>query len=635
MKPVHPKERNIKFYYNHHLAEIKKTDYDVLFLNSTQGTSKSTSMRKDFTEQKDARFIKESRSSLEKQWQLIQKETGSKKAYIIKTLEDICITYKNAEKSQKGDYVPPLISKVKRYREIGFPPDKIHKFICKDKECGYPERNKSINGLSMLSFNAFLIRIQHNKETGGKLLGNPLRIYFDEADPFLKSKKIKFKDYRIFDKLVNARSEILADNAFIKTSYIHDPALLKELQNDFNEKSKTESDIDEWEYNLEDLQNAIKILQFGYISGFDIKKMAVEMSPQIVPLFRYVLESDVPMVCGSAILGKDLIQQEQIRQYFYTIRESVEMNLYEKLEMDGDNTDPSHIKKLNNAVRISDAEIKFYKAPPPLGITQLYLHSVRNHSFSHNRHKYNSKNREDRKSERDFYTSRRLEMQETIEEALNKMEVLYQMQLHDKKTLVITFKEIAEYIRELKRSWKKNSLSPLFDYDFLAWFSGDMHGMNAPDKGYELIILYGDPINHSISRFCHSLKLIPEQKQKLLRGFTLKDETDINLREMIMRSAISEILEGVHRSRGNMIPSDILTITPKIPVLAISNLLSPDSEIDKRIVSEVLKEDRIELHDMNIEDDEYRKKRREKIKIQMESLLDDMGLEFGNSKLPV
>jgi hypothetical protein len=46
-------------------------------------------------------------------------------------------------------------------------------------------------------------------------------------------------------------------------------------------------------------------------------------------------------------------------------------------------------------------------------------------------------------------------MQETIEEALNKMEVLYQMQLHDKKTLVITFKEIAEYIRELKRSWKK------------------------------------------------------------------------------------------------------------------------------------------------------------------------------------
>lgn len=607
------KIRDVTYFYSLHLKEIQYKNYNAKALISTQGTGKSTAMRKDFSLQENALYVKASGNILPAELNKLQEETGDEDAFIVPTLENTCSTYIYAVE-YKDQHV---LIKVMKYRNMGIPADAIHKFICNNKACSFPIRDKSIAGKAMLSFNGLLTRIAHNKETGGQLIGHPSKIYIDESDEFLNMKTIKFHDSAIYDSLKNsAITRMVNENPYINITYIENSSLLDDSNKEFKKLIKSEESIEDNKERIEDLFNAILILKHGYINEFVDKYGTVIISPMIIDVFKYVIEKpDVQLVFSSAKLGKNLIEKKQIELYYYALREHIKERMRDQLKF---NSLPE--EKTNNMLlfywheKIKNKEIKFYSTPPPISRTQLYLLSELNHSLSNNRYKVKTDKRGMTREEESKMKARMKEISDTVGQALQMIDTLYNIKIEGKKVLFITFKEMVDFILKMKKRWNDYSRSPLFRYNLMKWFSNDMHGINAPDFGYEFIIIYGDPICEPVAKFCSKLNLVKD-KSKLQRGFALKEDIDISYKELVIPSLLSEILEGIHRSRSNVIYSDNEKSHPKIPVLAISNLLNPDNEEDRKIVMETLKEDNIELHDMNdpLEQKRYKKTRDVKI----------------------
>lgn len=586
-------------------------------------------MRRDFFEQHDSRYIKSARAALQSELIKLTDEVGPNEAFIVPTLEDICLTYRNAVMNHENT----LIEKVRSYRKLSILPERIHRFFCEQKECPYidPEKGKSVAGLSMLSFNAFLIRSQHGPEANGELIGNPKKLYFDEADSFLHAEKVKFQDSDIFNKLISPKKLVLLeDNNFIKVTHVQDFDLLRTFKKEHNAKSRTEHDVERWKRRLWDLSNAVKVLDFGYITGYDTTEMTVTMVPRIVPVFKYVLDKGIQMVCSSATLRMDLIQRERINQYFSVIRDSVAEDLKDRVKFLNQMDFEAGMERVGE---IYSGDIGFVKSPPPQGETQLYLYSVRDHSFSANRYNYRYDKTlnpiESASKNEKFLKKRFTEVEQNVEKALEYMRLVHGLDMRNKKVLVIAFKEIVAYIihRKEEANYHKER-SILFGYDYMSWFSNSMHGFNAPDCGYELIILYGDPVSKHISQFCQKLDLFPKERQRLRRGFVLREGVDPFFRRLVTPSSLSELFEGIHRTRNNIIPPETLEIHPKIPVLAISNLLDPDNDLDKEIVNSLLKEDNIKLHHLNERGEEFKKAKRKEVKAEIKSLLSDFEIDF-------
>ena len=75
-----------------------------------------------------------------------------------------------------------------------------------------------------------------------------------------------------------------------------------------------------------------------------------------------------------------------------------------------------------------------------------------------------------------------------------------------------------------------------------------MHGINANDEGFDLIITIGDPVDHITARLAKNLNIFKPTK----RGFGIDENTDISLKNQIMRTLSSELVEAFHRGRSEI-----------------------------------------------------------------------------------
>ena len=118
----------------------------------------------------------------------------------------------------------------------------------------------------------------------------------------------------------------------------------------------------------------------------------------------------------------------------------------------------------------------------------------------------------------------------------------------------------------------------------VCWFCSKWHGINA-NKTHDLVLLIGDPIENEISKFLEK----KNAGKATIKGFTIKEDYFLSEweRDMANESILTELLEGIHRSRGDL------------DVIYVGNLLNPDYITDKLIRMKVIANDGIELQTLS------------------------------------
>ena len=195
----------------------------------------------------------------------------------------------------------------------------------------------------------------------------------------------------------------------------------------------------------------------------------------------------------------------------------------------------------------------------------------------------------------------------------------YEMQnkKEPEKILLISFRpvvdEIERYQNKLRRM-RHGSRDPLFmKMDALPLYSNKMHGINANQNGYDLILTVGDPIDPVTAQFATDLKI--EELNK--RGFRIKAGADPGIKETLYRTMLSELLEAFHRGRS------------EIPIVALSNFLTPAQKPDSAIVKEILEDDNFTLINVFVKLWHIKHgKRTPQMEVFLKSLYEEIGFEF-------
>lgn len=597
-----------RWYFDRNLIEILKDDYSVLFMIGLQGTSKTTAQLRDATNQKEALIISQSRAKLV---QLQEQITAhgfdpEGKAHIIWTLEDICSTYREAVKDEEEG----LLEEVHGYRRMGVQQNIFHHWICQDEDCPFLTRDSKIHLVSMLSYDAFLTRERHDKEQNGKLLGHPRKIYIDESDGLLSTEIFTFKnnpDIKTRLKEAHQKTWAMPNPYEVGLIEIDEPVLLEEFKEEHKQLSKTPDMVRENKDRLIDLNDAMRVLEFGYLKYFGIRENfrtkenteVVEMAPKILKLFKYVIDhasENVQVITSSARLSKNLIERTRIQNYYNILKRITYHKINNEMlfyEQKGDFDKVSQLDKY--LIERTPKKIKFDQPPNPKGRTQLYALSVDRHSFSAERYKLFGKRARTKDENERVKFLLKDEIEFYIEYALKTVE--YNWGIVPKRVLFISHASIISELTKLKAAdnWHYRHLIYRFDYGI--WHSNKMHGINAPEAPYDCVIVYGDPLSPDIGKFAKFYEIL-EEKNKMRRGFRLKANLPPSIRNIIVPSMLAELFEGIHRARGTVMYSSTGMVREKVPVIAISNLLTPSNPQDAEIVNKLLIDDGIDYHDL-------------------------------------
>lgn len=567
---------SIQWYSRQHYKEIKKGKA-ITILTSVQGTGKTTAMMEFFSEQTNAVWIKLQTDKLQTDLQEIMKFDPIAEPHIIYSLENMCSTY--LEKSM--DKESGIVEEVKLYREIGLNPEKIHEWICDNPLCPYLEKQK-VEGLSLLSFKGLDVRIMNDAKTHFNLLGKPDCIFLDELDGFLIERKITLHNPDIINDILKAKKQDVArlvENPLINIEHIHDPELLKKYKEKYNQLTANPEKIAKNLKIIKEIKNAMEILEYGYVTDkFQLEGIEMEyvIAPPIVSLFNYAIKTHTKLICGSATLNHNILQRLKIQTIFDYLKNEAIL------------TDEDYV----NADYYDQKDIHFYTAPAPISKTQIYNMPVKSHSLSRNRFEILKKSNANLTKQDETLSKKRLqEVEFEILKALKLAQDIYGIE-PKQNTLIITHREIAEKIKKIKEH-KRNQKTgiSLTKFDFMSFFSNEMHGFNAQNQ-YGLLIIYGDPLSPDIVNYASRTKTVRDKSQ-MRRGFSLKDDAPEEIRATVIESMLSELIESIHRSRGTV------TGGKKIPVITISNFLSQKPE-EQEIVIKTLEADGIEINELNI-----------------------------------
>lgn len=590
------KHSKIEEIFKYHTERLKTNTDDVLILTGMQGTGKTSAMKYDFARQDNALWIKQARKKLDDDYKMARKDNPGKDLHMIFSLESLCNRYLEAFENE--DWT--LIDEVKEYRNLGVHGDKIHKFICEDEDCPYPNRSKEINGHTFATFKALQIRLQHIDQNY-KLLGETKRIYIDEADGLLMPEVVEFSDYTIFENLMRLNTKRLpTDEAFVTLNKFADfMDIKKALSKEFNRLTQNEVSIRDNRKRISELNKALKVLSRKFFLETDKNKKTITMAPDIVDLILYVLKNDVKLILASATLRHNLVQKITIEEYFYALKYEAELAAL-------DRDYPSDY--------VENKMLKFEGSPNPIYYTQVYNYSDSSHSFSRRRYEVlkskRSKLNNDSKKE---FDDRLYEVEITTKLALRTLKELYNIEFT--RPAFISFREINDRIRDLQEKYRREKygkfLADTFEcYDF---FTNGMHGSNLQEK-HDGIVIYGDPLSPDITKLAGNLNLIADRRN-MRTGFKLKDDANIEQKRFVIESALSELLESIHRSRG------------KIPVVVVGNFLEPskpdtkDSDaIDKDVIEDILNEDNIQIHYL------IREYNKDKLNKKIKRLEEELGL---------
>ena len=551
-----------------HLREINKFSKDdhhaVLFINSMQGSGKTTSFINRFAKSRDAILLTQSNEKIADLVHIINEKYPDLKYKAIYGLEKACTTYRSDDGIKK---------KVARYRKLGILTEDIHKIICHDDECDFITQEKAMDGRIIESVARFEAQI-----TLGKAYHNMhwnRLILIDEADGLLNMNETKLSSMPYEDELLESDPYLPEIHRVTAPS-----GKVEEL---FEKYNSMINDIDRNEDEIEKTTATIRILRQGFYSvkSGKIPEITSTISelPPIFHIFKSVMDKQMKLIVGSATMRNHSINNETLKRYFriayelamdqavvdlkdqYTNAESVMDVKYQKSD--------AHYLYLTNL----DPEIMEFVSNYIPGLQTIY---AMDGSLIKEKHSYSLAsfkkvlNPEDEERRKNGWKL----LKKEIVMALKFYELEYGKSAN--KILLISFKIVCDEINKHIQKLKKNcnlSRDPIFKkITTKPFFSNQMHGINANTDGYDLILTIGDPVDHSTSKLASDMNVFKATK----RGFGIKENTDISLKKQIIRTQSSELIEAFHRGRS------------EIPIIAIGNFLTDENVENQKIIKEIM-----------------------------------------------
>ena len=196
----------------------------------------------------------------------------------------------------------------------------------------------------------------------------------------------------------------------------------------------------------------------------------------------------------------------------------------------------------------------------------------------------------------------------------------YEMQngKRPEKILLISFRPVVDEIKRYQnklRRMRHGSRDPLFmKMEALPLFSNRMHGINANLDGYDLILTIGDPLDPATAEYATDTGIVELRNR---RGFRIKEDADEEIKKELYRTMLSELLEAFHRGRS------------ELPIVALSNFLTPAQKPDSDIVREILENDNFTLINVFVKLWHIKHgKRTPQMEVFLKSLYEEIGFEF-------
>lgn len=552
--------KDLEISKNQHISAIDDLLGDdkeaVLVLTSMQGRSKTTAMINEFVKYPNSIFLTQSTKRMNdnilpeiRHW-----FPGFHDFRTIKGMEAVCstLTGKNNNDDEEEYYGKnELLELAYELRKIGILTDDIHKIICDDPNCDYLSQDKEFSGRIIETVKRF-----HMQITLGRKFSDLYKriIFIDEADGLLNMESTVLTGLPYESELIFQETNLLPAIFRVKAPSDEIKKLMKKYRNLI-------SDIDENEEEIKITTDLIRILTEGY---FTIIKGKIHSLPSIFYIFLSVLEHEMKLILGSATMRNHRLNFYKLQAYYIT---ALELVLSEKTDRITEKYNSEAVAYLSNLrPEVREFYYNFEKEP-----SKIYYLPNPNHSFSISHYK---KIKTDDKI-----------LKRTFAEIRIALDFYRAKTNHEpEKILLICLSElerhIKKYLKNLKKTRHGNRNTLFKNMEFKRFFSNEMHGINADKEGYDLIITIGDPLDSMITKYSDTLGA----GQLLKKGFSIRSDTNKEMKEMLIRTMLSELLEAFHRGRG------------RIPIIAIGNFLSlPDS---KEITNKIMKENGFQIESL-------------------------------------
>ena len=570
-KDVFKHFKNVDESAKEHKIEIRKflndDKHTVLSINSMQGSGKTSAIIDQFANSRDAIILTQSNDKIDELVKIINNRHPELEYRAIYGLEKACSTYKSSDR---------IKAKVSRLRKIGILTEDIHRIICKNNECDFLTQDKAMDGRIIESVARFEAQITFGKAFHN-LHFNRL-ILIDEADGLIVSNETKISFMPYEHELLLERNPYIPEIHRVKVP----SGALDYLMDAYRGLL---SNIDENQDEISKITDLIRILTQGFYSvkTGKIKEISTTVFelPPIFYFFKSVLDKQMKLVIGSATLRNHQINNESVKAYFKIAHELEFYQAGNRLKNEYENAkslmDVKFIKAIKHYQYITnlEPEIREFEANYIPGFQIVY---AMDGNLMSKRHSYSMRyfkkafDTEDIQRKKNEWKRLRMEILMALK--------FYELQSRKiaNKILLISFKvvtdEIDKHIKKLKKN-KNFSRDPIFKKIITKpFFSNKMHGINANDEGFDLIITIGDPVDHITARLAKNLNIFKPTK----RGFGIDENTDISLKNQIMRTLSSELVEAFHRGRS------------EIPIIAIGNFLTDEDKENQRIINEILME---------------------------------------------
>ena len=574
---------------------LKDDEHSVLAITSIQGSGKTTAIVDKFSENKDAILLTQSNDKIDELVTIINNRHPDLEYKAIYGLERACSTYR----SDDG-----IKAEVSRLRKIGVLTEDIHRMICEDDERGFITLDKEMNGRIIESVARFEAQITLGKQFHN-MHWNRL-ILIDEADGLLNQRQTSIIE-------MPYEHERLQDTPYLPEIHrVKAPdGMLKELIATYRELIK---DIDTNEFLIRNTTDTIRLLTHGFYSVEN--KIISELAPLFF-IFQKVLENRMKLVIGTATMRNHRINFRRMEAYYQIALELQTEYLIERWSKTGAENVEDHKKYLEQSDFLNklDGTIKEFEADFFPGFQMVFALQSNRHSYSytHYRKAFAGKDgRMDEELRKETWNELRSEIIVAVR--------FYEMQSKKRpeKILLISFRPVVDEIERYRRKLKKNrnfSHDPIFrNVTALPLFSNRMHGINANLDGYDLILTIGDPLDPVTAKFATDTGVV-ELRNK--RGFKITEDADPAIKEMLYITMLSELLEAFHRGRS------------ELPIVALSNFLTPAQKPDSDIVRKILENDNFTLINVFVKLWHIKHgKRTPQMEVFLKPLYEEIGFEF-------
>ena len=578
---------------------LKDDHHNVLAITSIQGSGKTTAIIDEFAKSEDGILLTQSNDKIDELVRIINNRYPDLEYKAIYGLERACSTYR----SDDG-----IKAEVSRLRKIGILTEDIHRMICEDDECGFITLDKEMNGRIIESVARFEAQITMGKQFHN-MHWNRL-ILIDEADGLLNQRQtsITVMPYDHSRLPIDVKyAQYLPEIHTVKAP----DGTLKELIATYRELIK---DIDTNEFLIRNITDTIRLLTHGFYSVEN--KIISELAPLFF-IFQKILENRMKLVIGTATMRNHRINFRRMEAYYLIAMELQTEYLIERWSKIGAENAEDHKKYLEQSDFLNkiDGTIKEFEADFFPGFQMVFALQSNRHSYSytHYRKAFVGKDgRVDEELRKETWNELRSEIIVAVR--------FYEMQSKKRpeKILLISFRPVVDEIERYRRKLKKNrnfSHDPIFrNVTALPLFSNRMHGINANLDGYDLILTIGDPLDPVTAKFATDTGVV-ELRNK--RGFRITEDADPAIKEMLYITMLSELLEAFHRGRS------------ELPIVALSNFLTPAQKPDSDIVRKILENDNFTLINVFVKLWHIKHgKRTPQMEVFLESLYEEIGFEF-------